>query len=268
MRGLALVLTFAALSVVSADCVASISYNSPVTNATIWGTGNTNQGFTVVKDNGIEIGIRAKTRYPLPDDSLPNGTKNLGNGDYGPFPTVGYQSNGTPGGPRGSWNFDWSVNSDYLDDPNGGPALRPLSSFTYMIDIDSNPSQGTSFTTFDLLGNLAHFDHQFGTNATLSNGIKATSMGDAQTLAGQYNLMQNSWNLAFFFNPLTFDPTLDGTYTVTISAFQAGTAGALATASIDVIVGNGGAPVPEPISFLTWGGLIGCAVFAARRQQR
>jgi hypothetical protein len=262
MRGLALVLTFVALSIVSAESVASISYDSPVTNAVIWGTGNTNQGFNVVQDNGIEIGIRGKTRYPAPSDSVA-GIMNQGNGDYGPFPAIGYQSNGTPGGPRGSWNFDWSVNSDWAN----GTTL--LNAYSYVIGIDSDPSQGTSFLSFDLLGNAAHYDHGFGTNATLDNaGTKATSLANAQTLATTNNLMQNSWNLAFFFNPLTFDPTLDATYTVTISAFQAGTAGALATASIDVIVGNGGAPVPEPISFLTWGGLIGCAVFAARRQQR
>jgi hypothetical protein len=248
----------ASLCIAGSSAFASINYNTNVTNSVIWGTGgNSNGGFTVVQDNGIELGIRGKTRYPAPNDS-PAGIMNQGNGTYGSFPT----GNFGPGGVRGSWNFTWSVNSDFA---NG---TTPLDTYNYVIDIDFEPNQGTNFLSFDLLGNPLHFDHGFGNNTTPNDtGTKATSLANAQTLATTNNLMQNSWNLAFFAGPLAFDPTADATYTIRLSALS-DTGLRLATNSIDVIVGAGGAAIPEPMTLLTWCGLIGCAIFATRRGER
>jgi hypothetical protein len=261
MRGSAFCIAALFCAFMPTTCFSSIEYNQTVTNAVIYGGGNSNGGFAIEENQFVEVGLRAHLRYPLPSDST-SGIMHQGSGVYGSFEAQGYTSGGVAGGLRGSWNFDWSINSDTDD------GSAKVNAYTYLLEIDYDPSQGTDFLSFNPL-DVSYADHSFGDNSTGNNGGVEAPDGDTATYSqylGQYNLVQNSWNLAFFTGPQAFDPTADATYTIRLSAFN--DVGLLAMSSIDVIVGAGGAAVPEPWSFLTWGGLVGCAVFAARRNQR
>ncbi|MDE2081694.1 MAG: PEP-CTERM sorting domain-containing protein [Burkholderiales bacterium] len=76
--------------------------------------------------------------------------------------------------------------------------------------------------------------------------------------------MQNSENLGFF-GP-GFDPTVDGTYSFYLAAYS--TQGLpVARTDITVVVGKGGAAVPEPASLALVGvALFGAAVAGRRRR--
>lgn len=44
----------------------TIIQNTTVTNNVIYGSGNINGSFTLDRANGIELGLRVKTRFPSP----------------------------------------------------------------------------------------------------------------------------------------------------------------------------------------------------------
>lgn len=234
---------------------AAIQYNVGVTPTFFNGTGNTNAGFAVDTANGIELGLRAQTRYPAPDDS-PGGIMHQGNGVYGAFAT----GNFGPGGVRASWNFNWSINI----------GTGPLDALTYVLGIDYDPSNGTNFLTFDPINSGISVDHAFGNNST-TDATDSNAVPDGLTYAQRianpnYNVAQNSWNLAFFdiLTPLSFDPTADATYDIYLQAYRSGVL--LAETEIQVIVGAGGSDVvPEPGALLAWGGLACCGGWFAWR---
>lgn len=67
----------------------------------IFGSGNANGAFTVNRNNDVELGIRAKVRFPVPSNTFNSdgdGTYTHQAGDFGGL---------------APWNFEWSVNSDY-----------------------------------------------------------------------------------------------------------------------------------------------------------
>ena len=221
---------------------AVVSFDQNVTNAVIFGTGNGNGGWTVDRNAavGIELGLRAKVRYSIPGDSPQDVFNSNGAGDY----------NHAVGAPvsapaRGRWNFEFSINSNY------NAAGTNLDQFNYLLQIDHNPSQAATFASFDPLNlpNPLFDDHSFGTNATtMSNGVEATDLATFNSLKANYNLVQNSKNMAFFPTLFAFNPNIDATYTFVLSAFRSTTL--VASTTIDVIVGNGGTPVPVPSSLL------------------
>ena len=87
------------------------------------------------------------------------------------------------------------------------------------------------------------------------------TVADYGTLICSSNLAQNSLNWDFYDLSDIFDPTVDGRYTVRLTAYD--NSGALAAQSeIHVMVGNG--VVPEPASLLTWGGIISCVSLIRR----
>ena len=251
----------ASCCLVGSSAIASVQYDATVTKEAIWGLGNSNRGFTVVQDqdNGIELGLRAKLRYPSPDDSVA-GIMSQGNGTYGNFPAGGFGS----GGNFASWNIDWSINSNY----NGSGAN--LDAYTYTLQIDQDPGWNATFTNAyfasDPINGLGWADHSFGDNTTDQSAGAEAPLLDSTTygnLVTTSNLVQNSFNFQFFDLTNWFDPTVDGRYTVQLTAFdQAGTQ--LAQNTIHVQVGNG--VVPEPASLLTWGGIISCVGLVRRRR--
>ena len=90
MRHRLLILTIASVCLSANSVFAAIEFDQNVTNNAIWGSGNSNGGFTTDRNAtlGIELGLRAKTRYPVPSDS-PAGIMSQGNGTYGNFARPG-----------------------------------------------------------------------------------------------------------------------------------------------------------------------------------
>lgn len=187
------------------------------------------------------MGLRGKLRHNA--SGAPENTFNSNNdGTYsfnkGVAPT---QSS-----PTAEWSFEWSINSNF--DGNGAN----LNNYTYSLQLDSDPSQGTNFGSFDPINDnnpspaQDWWDHSIGTNSTLNGaGTEATDDSSYTSLIGSNNLAQNSWKPHWFIPG--FDPTVDGTYDIVLTAFDTASngGGLLASTSIQIIVGAGGAPVPE-----------------------
>lgn len=240
----------------------AVLYDQDVTNEVIMGTGVTNGSWTVDQANGVELGLRGKLRHGA--GGAPENTFNS-NGDG----TYSFDAGVAPGqsAPTGVWSFEWAINSDYL-----GSVGRSLSALTYVLGIDLDPSQGTSFITFDPINSLkpgagdGHWDHSMGDNSTAqSAGVEATNIADYTTNINSLNIAQQSWKAHWFITG--FDPTADGTYNFYLSASDS--TGELARTEIQVIVGAGGAPVPDSgtsAALLGAGilGLLGLRRFAKR----
>ncbi|MFN5048802.1 PEP-CTERM sorting domain-containing protein [Roseateles sp.] len=228
----------------------------------IFGSGNANGAFTVDRSEGIELGLRAKVRYPAPANQFNS------NGDGSYDHEVG---GGGAGNVRAKWNFEWSINSDLT-----GQLGRNLSQLSYRLQMDFNPGVGTSFLDFDPIKGVACGDHSFGNNGSSEFNDQRTGCdGGGGTLAQQTayasfiagnNLVQNSWNLDFFDNGSNwvFDPNLDGQYTFTLQALQ--DSRVLASTSIDVFVGQGPQTVPLPGTLAL--GLLGLGLMGSVLRRR
>jgi hypothetical protein len=205
-------------------------FDQNVVPEVIFGSGNANGGFTNNLMGGVELGLRAKVRYPSPSNTF----NSNGDGTYSHLAIAG-----TPAS-RAGWNFEWSINTD----PTGTTGDK-LNSLTYEMGIDFDAGLGTDFYVFDPI-NLPVADHAIGDNGTSNGGgtVAADPVAYVALLAAN-NVAQNSWNLDFF-NELagkTFDPTVDGTYEVYLKAFDASGA-MVGETKIKVIVGEGGSPSP------------------------
>jgi hypothetical protein len=220
----------------------AVVYDQPVTNNVIYGTGNTNGNTWSVDQEspiGLELALRAHTRFPAPLNDFPND----GIGDYGGFPAGGFN-----GGGSSSWNFDWSVNSNY--NTNGGV----LNLYTYTLSLDTDPTAGVTLQSIGI--DPVNFcpgspvnDSAQGTNATpQSGGTVYPNCGAYTSGLATNNLVQNSWRYAFF-PSVPFDPNTPGVYTIDLKAFYASglSAGQLAgEVSINVDV----TPEPATLGFL------------------
>lgn len=228
-------LFFAAACLASALALQADSYNQNIT--AIFGSGNPNGGWTTDTGYGITLGLRAKNRD--------NGATPNVNGVYS-FAT-GYNSNNT----RALWNYEFSINS-------GTPYL---SYFDYYLGIDMDSSAGINqqfVNPFAVYG-----DNAYGNTGT-GNGMGTVGSG---ALAGTNFVAQNSQNIIF----LGFDPMVSSTFDYVLYAVSKG-AGAegqrLAEVSMTVVVGNGGAAVPDAgsTSLLIALGVMGLVGFRAGRR--
>ena len=253
------ILLFAFILLVNFDGYASalIAFDADVTPDVIFGSGNANGSFTVDQNDGVELGLRAKLRHNA--SGAPENTFNSnGDGTYSFKPGI------APGQsfPTAEWSFEWSINTNY-----DGTSNSNLADLTYYLGLDTDPTLGTSFFGFDPIndGNGAgavYWDHAIGDNTT-GNGT-GTVAGDPveyANLIATKNVAQQSWKPHWFIIP--FDPEIDGTYDFVLEAFKESTS--VARTEMQVIVGKGGAPVPEPATmFMVGTGLFG--LFGARKK--
>ncbi|WP_136634496.1 VPLPA-CTERM sorting domain-containing protein [Pseudooceanicola onchidii] len=258
----------------------------------IFGSGNTNGGFTVGTGTydgpnivgpvvKLELGLRAKLRFD--ENNLPSATYN-----YDGVDTYTFNAGAAPGGfgwDAGSpttpvWSFDWSVGTD-LDFTKPSNGYTSLNALTYQMRIDGDAGAGTNFFNFDPI-NQSYADHALG-NMITANGdgtVAADATGYADLL-NKSSVAQNSWNYeffnettdAFFMPPLAnFDPSVAGSYRIEFEAFyDDGTgAGAVSVAStginINVVDPTPAVPVPAALPMLlsAFGGF---AVVRRRRRK-
>jgi hypothetical protein len=202
----------------------------------LFGDGNLNGFFTTGRKNGVEVGLRAKIRFPAPADpdsfisngdgtyNLPAGAKSLAFGDR----------------VTSLWSFDWSVNTDYL-----GTTTKKLSDFVYELGMDSDPSSKTDYTVFDNISPIYPFvpfwDHAMGDNSTTNaTRIIDVTLGYGPLSLTTLNIAQNSWRYNFFTaigtSLETFDPTVPGEYTIYLKVKDPGKGKTVAESRIIVLV--------------------------------
>jgi|GEM_PF-811767 len=211
-------------------------YDQDVTPDAIFGSGNDNGSFTVDRQSGVELGLRAKLRFPPTNAFMSNGdgtyTYNTGSGTSSP--------------PNPEWHYEWAVNSDY-DDSSG----LFIDDLVYELGIDFDPGPGTDYLVFDpiAIGSVIpytppsppvpYWDHSIGDNSTPNGG--GVEAGDAPTYAaliGSNNVAQNSWRTTFHDEfPFVFDPDVPGRYEFYLTASSGGSE--VARTEISVIVTDG-----------------------------
>ena len=201
-------------------CPEDLSYNQNVTSDVIFGSGNANGAFTVATGSDVELGLRAKVRYPSPANTFNSNGDGSYNHAAGSFGSGGIQS---------GWNFEWSINS------NVSGSGQNLDQLTYELGLDFDPSDGVDFQVFDPI-NQPYADHAIGDNSTGNGGgAVATDATDYATFIAANNLAQNSWRHNFFG---AFDGNVDGRYEVYLKAFD-NLGNEVAATAISVIVGSG-----------------------------
>jgi hypothetical protein len=190
-----------------------------ITPDAIFGSGNANGSWTVAKEDCVELGLRAKLRFP------PSNIFNS-NGDGSYTFNIG---SGTSVFPNPEWAFEWSVNTDY--DAGSGLFIDDL---TYEIGMDFDPSANTDYLAFDHItpGEVLPYttvppatvfwDHAIGTNATPNGGGTVATDGPSYlALTAANNVAQNSWRTTFFDElPFVFDPDVPGRYDFYVAAFD------------------------------------------------
>lgn len=220
----------------------AIAYNDTIT--AIFGGGNPNTGWTSDSGNGITLALRAKNRT-TGDTSNVNGVYS-----YADAPPT-----------RGRWNYEFSINS----------GTATLAFYDYYLAVDQDSSQGISYS---IVNPLLHWvDNSYGNVGTANGaGVEPIDLATYLGYPAIYTVAQNSQNITFGDYPGGALPlAADATYSYELFAVAkgAGTAGTrLAEVGITVVVGKGGAAVPETGSTLVMLGLgvAGLITFSLRRQ--
>ena len=217
-------LSVLSLLITSALTPSALALNYDQTITAIFGGGNPSGGWTTDVQSGIELGLRAKNRN-TGDTSNVNGTYS-----YATAPAT-----------RGLWNYEFSINSDTTGSVN-------LNAYEFYLGADRDASQAIDFAYVQPL--FHWIDNSYGDNSTGTGaGDEPSDLGEYLTFPSLFNIAQNSQNITFGDYPgggLALNPNATYSYELFAVANGAGSAGArLASVSITVVVGQGGAPVPE-----------------------
>jgi len=195
----------------------AVSYNQNIT--AIFGTGNTNDGWTTDTGSGITLGLRGKDRV--------TGSTANSSGVYGPYATGVVP----PANNRATWNWEFSINSG---------AANLSVNYDYYVAIDLDPSECINYAVVNAL--TFWTDNSYGNNTTLNGaGFEASpnNAANSAVLAAANNIAQQSQNLVF----VGGNPLIDATYNYELFAVAkgAGPGGTrLASVGIIVVVGTGG----------------------------
>jgi hypothetical protein len=226
----------------SASAVSSVS----AANITaIFGSGNPDTGWTTDGVAGdLYLGLRAKNR---------------GNADT--TNVAGVYSYATPLDPnnaaRAIFNYEFSISTD---------GVLAGSGLDFYLAADTDPTAGISYFTVNAL--TFYNDNSYGAFGVTANSAGAE--GTFAALGGNNNLAQNSQNIAFLGMPVNVP---NATYNYELYAVTAGAlpnATRVASVGITVIVGQGGAAVPDAGSsaLLLGLGLAGMIALRSRRSAR
>ena len=240
---------------------ADLFFDQNVTNNVIFGSGNANGSFTVDRnqDLGLELGLRAKSRFPA------SGTYNSnGDGVY----VFGAPGTGQPNN-RSVFNFEFSVNTNYNQS-----SQKTIGDYDYELFIDYDPSESIgNLVTFDPF-NLPYADHSFGDNGTGNGGGQVAA--DPSEYAGflsTKNLAQQSWNLGFF--GTSTDGFSNGggdqVYSIWLNARDKVTGALVGQTAITVsdnVDQMAISPIPEPSSALALSFLMSTALMGHRRRRQ
>jgi hypothetical protein len=246
---LALLTAVIALGATTTTYAGILNGTGNVTPDIIFGSGNANGSFTGETRNNIEVGLRAKQRYPA---------ANIFN--YDGVDTYTFDPNVLTTNPanRSIFNFEWSINIDQSDTDT-----LQLSDFSYLFSFDTDASAAVSYSTFDPFNTVGFFDHALGDNSTPNGGgTVSTSNSDLLTNMNSFSIAQQSANLGFGYSA---DPDLPGAYDFKMEVFQAGSQILLSSAEISVLVTP--LAVPSTTTFPLMLGGIGLLGFMARKRK-
>ena len=210
----------------------------------IFGSGNLNGNFTIEKNNTLEVGLRAKIPF--------TGLTNYDGDHTYSYSLLETDFDNNPG-TANRWNFEFSVNTDYLDPASAG---LNISDFTYEMGLDADPTIGTNYLVADPITPIGTNagtqspDHSFGNNTT-ANGAGTEPLFPINFFyiplyEGDINVVQTSSSLSFLsaIPPLdSYDPSIPGTYDIYLLVKLAGVE--VARVDIRVII-EGGAPNSAP----------------------
>jgi len=225
-----------------ANLVPVTSTPSPV-NGVYFGTGNSNGGFTTDTENGVELGLRADTRYGATiDSSTDTYTVTTGTASGGALWDWVYSIDLQPTGPNSGLNLSGIVASMTITDGTQTLLFNPIAAVSGY--------NGTTISIGDD-SEVGPLGVTTGTN-TIPN-TQATTAWAAQ----------NAENISFFapaFNPNALD-----TYTITLNVADNTTDlnNSVFLAS-DTIVVDAVAPEPTTLILLPAGAL---ALFMMRRRR-
>jgi hypothetical protein len=259
--GLTAAVLLLGVAVASADA-STITYDtvlaSPSANPSDpgWynGSGNPQGGFTVVTDNGIEVGLRAKHRQ---DPNVIHTPDNV-------YQVVAGPQSGTVTN-RAWWNYEWSI--DLQPAAAGDLVLSDFLQYSTMTIQDL--TVGASATV-----SLPYWSDNSYWGPTGKQDGNAGNNDGADLLATSWGV-QNSESPSFGDFPLLNSPGYafnmfnEDYYRITLDVKNS-TGTVLASNSIDVRVGDAPAPVPEPTTMVLLGtGILGAgARYRRRRNQK